>query len=387
MTAPFTHDPAATAAFARLFSKMEVEPQLFEVPFGQLKAVVIGGGTGAPVSIRTLLSLGVKTSAVVAMADDGGSTGILREEAGVLPPGDIRKCLAAMAADPEDPLTKAFKYRFAFARNHTLGNLMLSALEDATGSFPEAIAICGKLLNARGEVFPSTLEKVRLSGRTCDGALLEGQATVCKSKTALSRVWLESDAPITAYEPAVEAIRDADLIVLGPGSLFTSIIPNLLVPGIIDAIRSSRGVTVFVCSLADMQGETWGLSAREHYDALASHGMEGSIDYMLIHSPDALIPESRMDRMVSAVHAHMAAATDASSSQALWDDSGVRRVYVDYKDVEAIHSRGTTVLVRDLEDPVQPTWHDPEALRAAFGTVIKLSRARIGRLDRRTPLR
>ena len=376
MTAPFTHDPAQTAAFARLFSKIEKTPQIFGATSGQLKAVVIGGGTGAPVSIRTLLSLGAKTSAVVAMADDGGSTGILREEAGVLPPGDIRKCLAAMAANPDDPLTKAFKYRFSFARNHTLGNLMLSALEDATGSFPEAISICGKLLNARGDVFPSTLEKVRLSGRTCDGALLEGQATVCKSKTALSRVWLESDGPITAYEPAVKAIEEADLIVLGPGSLFTSIIPNLLVPGIVDAIRASKGATVFVCSLADMQGETWGLSAREHYEALASHGMGGCIDFMLIHSPDALIPESRMDRMVSAVHAHMAATTESSPAPSPWEERGIRRVYVDYKDVEAIHSRGTTVLVRDLEDPVQPTWHDPEALRAAFGTVVKLSLSR-----------
>lgn len=387
MTAPFTHDPAATAAFARLFSKMEDAPQLFDAPDDRLNAVVIGGGTGAPVSIRTLLSLGAKTSAVVAMADDGGSTGILREEAGVLPPGDIRKCLAAMAADPDDPLTRAFKYRFAFARNHTLGNLMLSALEDATGSFPEAIAICGRLLGAQGHVYPSTLEKVRLSGRTCDGALLSGQAAACKSKTALSRVWLESDTPITAYEPAVRAIEQADLIVLGPGSLFTSIIPNLLVPGIVDAIRTSRGVTVFVCSLADMQGETWGLSAREHYDALAGHGMEGLIDFMLIHSPDALIPEKRMDRMVSAVHAHMAATTQASPRTSDWEESGVRRVYVDYKDVEAIHARGTTVLVRDLEDPVQPTWHDPEALRAAFSTVVKLSRARTGRRGPHVPIR
>ena len=133
---PFAYDPAATAAFARLRS--EVGDEVLHDTAAPVKAVVIGGGTGAPVSIRTLLSLEAEVSAVVAMADDGGSTGILREEAGVLPPGDIRKCLAAMAADASDPLTRAFKYRFSFARNHTLGNLMLSALEDATGSFPEA---------------------------------------------------------------------------------------------------------------------------------------------------------------------------------------------------------------------------------------------------------
>ncbi len=169
---PFAYDPAATAAFARLRS--EVGDDVLHDTAAPVKAVVIGGGTGAPVSIRTLLSLEADVSAVVAMADDGGSTGILREEAGVLPPGDIRKCLAAMAADASDPLTRAFKYRFSFARNHTLGNLMLSALEDATGSFPEAIAICERLLSARGHVYPSTLDKVRLVAETCDGRAGQG---------------------------------------------------------------------------------------------------------------------------------------------------------------------------------------------------------------------
>ena len=148
----FPHDPSMTEAFAPLYAADPVVPET-----GSLKAVVIGGGTGAPVSIRTLLSMGVETSAVVAMADDGGSTGILRERAGVTPPGDIRKCICAMAADPEDPLTRAFKYRFPFADNHTLGNLMLSALEDATGEFPQAVQICERLracvpFNARSRV-------------------------------------------------------------------------------------------------------------------------------------------------------------------------------------------------------------------------------------------
>ena len=153
MTTPaFTHDPSATAAFAAL----DPAPAVV-APGEHVRAVVIGGGTGAPVSIRTLLSMGLETSAVVAMADDGGSTGVLREEANVTPPGDVRKCLAAMAADPNDPLVRAFKYRFPFAGNHTLGNLMLSALEDAAGSFPEAIAICEKLLDAQGRVYLSLI--------------------------------------------------------------------------------------------------------------------------------------------------------------------------------------------------------------------------------------
>lgn len=368
---PFAYDPAATAAFARLRS--EVGEEVLHDTAAPVKAVVIGGGTGAPVSIRTLLSLEAEVSAVVAMADDGGSTGILREEAGVLPPGDIRKCLAAMAADDSDPLTRAFKYRFSFARNHTLGNLMLSALEDATGSFPEAIAICGRLLGARGRVYPSTLEKVVLCAEACDGVFLGGQARACKSETALHRAWLESDQPIRAYEPALDAIRQADLIVLGPGSLFTSIIPNLLVPGVIDAIRESRGATMFVCSLADMQGETWGLSAKEHYEALARHGMDGLVDYMLVHSPEPLRPARRLDRMAAALR-RVPETLPARSEQ---EASAIRPVRISYEDACAIQQSGPVVLVRNLVDPLRPTWHDPNALRDAMRTVVRLSRMRL----------
>ena len=218
----FRTDPSSTQAFRAVGSLRRHLPLIKEVDPSKLKAVVIGGGTGAPVSIRTLLALGVQTSAVVAMADDGGSTGILREEAHVTPPGDIRKCLAAFAADPDDPLTKAFKYRFDFARNHTLGNLMLSALENATGSFPEAIKICGQLLGARGHVYPSTLNNVTLCARTQDGRILRGQAKACKSSTALEQVWLESPEESLPYMEAIRAIRQADIVVLGPGSLFTN---------------------------------------------------------------------------------------------------------------------------------------------------------------------
>ncbi|MDO4443606.1 MAG: YvcK family protein [Slackia sp.] len=367
---PFAYDPAATAAFARL--RCEVGDEALHDTATPVKAVVIGGGTGAPVSIRTLLTLEAEVSAVVAMADDGGSTGILREEAGVLPPGDIRKCLAAMAQDASDPLTRAFKYRFSFARNHTLGNLMLSALEDATGSFPEAIAICERLLAARGHVYPSTLDKVMLVAETCDGVRLEGQARACKSTTALRRVWLESDASVHAYAGAVEAIRDADLIVLGPGSLFTSIIANLMVPGVIEAIRASKGVVMFVCSLADQQGETWGMSAREHFEALVRHGMDGLIDYVLVHSSDSLRPEKRTESLARAACCDDAFAESGESGR-----GGIRPVRITYEDARAIQQQGPVVLVRDLADPVRPTWHDASALRDAMRAVIRLSRMRL----------
>ena len=309
---PFSHDPSDTAAFEALSAAPSQERVDHEV-----KAVVIGGGTGAPVSIRTLLSMGAQTSAVVAMADDGGSTGILRDKAGATAPGDIRKCITAMAGKTDDPLTKAFKVRFGFANNHTLGNLMLSALE---------------------------VNRVTLVAKTSDGRTLEGQAVACHSRNALKKVALESDSKILAYEPACEAIRNADLIVLGPGSLFTSIIPNLIVPGIIDAIRASKGATVFVCSLADMQGETRGLTPLQHYEALCAHGMRGLVDYMLAQST---VPEEENDGRFK------------------------RLLVIDDDETAVIEKHGTRVLKRDLVDREQPTWHDPVKLRKVFAEVLK----------------
>ena len=378
-TDAFRVDPAATAAFSALKSAL---PNLggLDADERALRAVVIGGGTGAPVSIRTLLSLGVTTSAVVAMADDGGSTGVLREEADATPPGDIRKCLVAFAKDPADPLVRALKYRFAVARDHALGNLLLTALEDACGSFPEAIAVCERLVDAQGHVYPSTLDHVVLSARTCDGRVLDGQAVACHSRTALESVWLAGEdgrAP-RPFEPALQAIREADLIVLGPGSLFTSIIPNLLIPGVVDAIRESRGRVLFVCSLADVQGETWGLTAREHFEALAAHGMEGLVDYMLVHSKVPLRAESPATGSFAAISGadlEHASTSDLNDTQLI---RGVRPISISYADMLAIQARGPIVISRNLADPERPTWHSPFALRDAFQNVIRLSRSRRG---------
>lgn len=337
--AAFSYDPSQTEAFKPLRSAQHV-PEL-----SHISAVVIGGGTGAPVSIRTLLSTGAQVSCVVAMADDGGSTGILREQANVTAPGDIRKCIAAMAANPDDPYTKAFRYRFAFADNHTLGNLTLSALEDACGSFPEAIAICERMLNARGHVYPSTLSRVQLLAQTTEGAIIEGQARASHSRCALKRIRLKSASPIVAYDRAIQAILEADMVVLGPGSLFTSIIANLMVPGITDAIEHSKAKTVFVCSLADMQGETRSMRAIDHYRALVEHGLDHKIDYMLTHVPnnyaDIELPE------------------------------GVRLVQSSKEDLAVIERYGTHVMPYDFVDPKYPTWHNPEVLRCAFMEVLQ----------------
>lgn len=385
---PFRQDPSATASFAAL-RPASLKSSATNVGCG-LKAVVIGGGTGAPVSIRTLLSLGVETSAVVAMADDGGSTGILREEADVTPPGDVRKCIAAFARNPSDPLTQAFKCRLAVARDHTLGNLMLSALEDACGSFPEAIRICERLVEAQGHVYPSTLDRVTLMARTREGELLQGQANACRSKAPLERAWLEAagSAEVRAYAPALAAIREADLIVLGPGSLFTSIIACVLVPGIVEAVRASRGRVLFVCSLADVQGETRGLSAADYVKALNDHGMRGLIDYVLVNGEASTrsggagedgAAGSKRGRGAkrsfgaggaSGVGEGLAGVVGTPSSES------VRPVFATYRDVQAIQQAGSVVIARNLADPRHPTWHEPRALCDAFSGVLRLCRSR-----------
>ncbi|WP_281702339.1 gluconeogenesis factor YvcK family protein [Cryptobacterium curtum] len=365
---PFKQDPSATAAFAALRGAL---PNVGHAR--AFRTVVIGGGTGAPVSIKTLLSLGAETSAVVAMADDGGSTGKLRAQANVTPPGDIRKCLIAFAEDPDDALTQAFKYRFEFADNHTLGNLMLSALEQASGSFPQAVRICEGLLHAKGHVYPSTLGNVVLVGETKDGRVIEGQALLSHSRTALERVWLKDPSTAQPYPEAIKAICEADLIVLGPGSLFTSIIPNLLVPGVTEAIRASRGKTLFVCGLADMQGETWGLSAEEHVSALQAHGMTGLLDYVLINTPQPLRPGGyEAGNFASEVEGPTIAGDPHRYSEAT---GRIRPVSISFDSVRRIQETGPMVITRNLANSQNPTWHDPLALSRAFAEVLKLCRS------------
>ena len=307
-----------------------------------IRATVIGGGTGAPKSIRALLDMGMHVSAVVAMADDGGSTGILRERAGAIPPGDIRKCLVAMASDPHAPLTRAFQYRFDYAQNHALGNLILTALSDSCSGFPEAISICEDLLDTRGHVYPSTLESVTLNGRTRDGRSIEGQARICKSDCALARVFLQPSDP-QPYAKAIEALRRSDLIVLGPGSLFTSIIPNLLVPGVVEAIAESNARTVFVCSL------------------------KGLLDVALIHGDKRLAPNVGM---VTQKFAPVTGEDVAASLNETPVHGGLRRTVVDLDLLDRIRSQGVQVILDDFADPIHPTWHDVGKLMLAFEEVL-----------------
>ncbi|MGI6216004.1 MAG: gluconeogenesis factor YvcK family protein [Coriobacteriales bacterium] len=354
--------------------------------FKGYKAVVIGGGTGAPVSIKTLLAMGVETSAVVAMTDDGGSTGLIREVTDAIPPGDIRKCLTAMAADGSDPMVEAFKYRFNYAYNHTLGNLMITALADVS-SFTQAISICENILGCIGHVYPSTLDHITLEGITRDGRLLHGQSTIAHSDTALDHVWVSPENP-APYRPALKAIREADMIVLGPGSLFTSIIPNLLIPGVVDAIKQSGAKTVFLCSVADMQGETWGLDCSEHVQALLDHGMRDILHVVCINSvkktPDAnstaeMVALGKIDPKDVQIREFETFSADSDevpgSNIATPKSRVLRRVPVNVEIVNRIKRSVPIVIERQLADPIFPTWHSPRVLGEVFKGVLGLCRS------------
>ena len=252
------------------------------------RAVAIGGGTGLPKVLWCLLEMGLETTAVVTMADDGGSSGHLRRELGMLPPGDARNCLVAMASDQSCSLARVFSYRFPLGEGlagHALGNLIIAALADIEGSFPAALDAAGALLGARGRVIPSTLDDVVLVAEDVEGVRVVGQKNVAESATPIARVRF-AGGEAEAYRPAAGEIEEADLVVIGPGSLFTSIVPNFLAGGIRDALQSSRGLVVYVCNVANQRGETTGMDAADHLEALQRHGLAGAIDVVLLHDDD-----------------------------------------------------------------------------------------------------
>lgn len=254
------------------------------------RIVAIGGGHGLSNLLRGLKEYTRNLTAVVTVADDGGSSGRLRADFGILPPGDIRNCLAALSND-EQMLTQLFQYRFSGAGDlsgHSFGNLFITALADITGSFEGAVAESGKVLSVSGRVLPSTLHDVKLVAdmqlpHTVNQVRVEGESRIPQMAGQIRRVWLEpNDAP--AYPPVLKALLNADMIVVGPGSLYTSLLPNLLVQDLLGAIRSSRAVKVYVCNLATQAGETDLFTCYDHVRALEEHVGENVFDVILCNS-------------------------------------------------------------------------------------------------------
>lgn len=233
------------------------------------KIVVIGGGTGLSTLLRGLKTYSANITAVVTVADDGGSSGRLREEFGVLPPGDIRNCLAALA-DEERLLTELFQYRFRAGdglTGHSFGNLFLTAMTDIAGDLEQAIAASSQVLAVRGQVLPATLSDVRLWAELTDGRRIEGESNIPKAEGKILKIGCIPENP-PALPAAIKAIEEADYIIIGPGSLYTSLIPNLLVREIADAIAATDIPRIYICNIMTQPGETDGYSVSDHIQAI-----------------------------------------------------------------------------------------------------------------------
>lgn len=250
--------------------------------------VVIGGGTGIFSVLSGLKSYPVDLTAVISMADDGGSTGILREEFGILPPGDIRRALVALSQADNRVLSDLFNYRFeeGSLKGHPFGNIMLTALERLTGSFEDALTEAGRILNITGSVIPVTLDNIRLCAELEDGQIIKGESNIDIPKhdpsLKIKKVYLSPKA--RGNKNAIKAILSADLIAIGPGDLFTSIIPNILVGGVARAIKKSKAKKIFIVSAMTKPGETNNFSAKDFLLSLEKYLGSGVIDYMVVNT-------------------------------------------------------------------------------------------------------
>jgi uncharacterized cofD-like protein len=261
-----------------------------------MKVVAIGGGTGLSVLLRGMkqwagpdLSPGrsviSRLTAVVTVTDEGGSSGRLRRDFGMLPPGDIRNCLVALAED-ERILTRLFNYRFAAGkglRGHSLGNLFLTALTGLTGDFAMAVNLASEVLAVRGEIFPATLSDVRLKAQLADGRQVEGEGRIHRTRVPITKLSIVPSRCRPLPE-TLKAVAEADLITLGPGSLYTSLLPNLLVSRIARQIERSRAVKVYVGNLMTQPGETRGYSAAEHLEAISKHVGGNIFDFAVLNN-------------------------------------------------------------------------------------------------------
>lgn len=306
----------------------------------RLRVVALGGGTGLPVVLRALKGRVGAITAIVTVTDDGGSSGRLRGEMGILPPGDIRNCLVALA-ETEPLMERLFQYRFTRGslRGHAFGNLFIGALSDLLGDFEAAVEAASRVLRVHGRVLPSTLENVQLRAVLADGREIRGETAIGRAGAPVRRIDLEPRGcrPVPA---ALEALAAADLVVLGPGSLYTSVLPNLLVEGIAAAIRAAPALKVYVANIMTQPGETRGFTAADHLRAIHDHAGAGLVDWVLVNR--GAVGAGRLGRY-RALGAEPVAA-----------------------DVAALEALGVRVLERDLVSRDALVRHDPAALAEAL---------------------
>ena len=301
------------------------------------RIVAIGGGTGLSTLLRGLKGYSANITAVVAVADDGGSSGQLRQQLGIVPPGDIRNCIAALA-DAEPLMTQLMQYRFPAGSgldHHAFGNLFIAAMTAVTGDFEEAVRESNRVLAVRGQVLPATSVPLNLSARLESGRTLYGQVGISQADEPIEHVSIEP-ADVRANQEALERILEAELIVMGPGSLYSSVLPNLLISDVRDALAAAPGMKVYVCNVATQPGETDHLSASDHLRALFSHVGDDLIDYVVINrSRDARRPEGWLAEPVDV-------------------------------DVRALESLPVVIIEEDVIDPANAHRHDPAKLAAAL---------------------
>ncbi|WP_188454102.1 gluconeogenesis factor YvcK family protein [Virgibacillus oceani] len=249
------------------------------------RVVVIGGGTGMPVLLRGLKNLPIHLTALVTVADDGGSTGRLRTEMDIPAPGDIRNVIAALS-DAEPMLLELFQHRFANGNGlsgHSMGNLLLAALTSITGDFYTGIKEISRVLNVKGKIYPISNESMSLHAKMDDGSIVSGESAIPLKNQRIERVFLTPET-IQPLPNAVKAVENADLIVISPGSLYTSILPNLIIPKIDVALNKSKGKVVYVCNVMTQAGETTGFAASDHVQAIRDHIGGNCVDSIVVHN-------------------------------------------------------------------------------------------------------
>ncbi|CQB51978.1 Gluconeogenesis factor [Syntrophomonas zehnderi OL-4] len=309
------------------------------------KIVVIGGGTGLSVLLKGLKKHTSQLTAVVTVSDDGGSSGRLRAELGILPPGDIRNCLVALA-ETETLMDKVFQHRFAQGSGiagHNLGNLLLLAMTEITGDFVSAIKEVSEVLAVRGKVIPATLDQVVLEARMKDGAIVTGETAIRNYNHKIEKIYLVPEA-CRPVPDTLNALLEADAIIMGPGSLYTSIIPNLLVEGVTSAIARSKAVKIYISNIMTEQGETDDFTALDHLRVIMDYVAEPIIDYIILNTGS--IDELRLKR-----YQEEKAVPVADSYQQITD-------------------LGIKVMAADLVSNTEVAWHDPDKLANIIMQVI-----------------
>lgn len=312
--------------------------------------VAIGGGTGLSTLLSGLkkyvgdptrdVSIG-RLSAIVAVSDDGGSSGRLRDEFQMPPPGDVRNCMVALSEDSH-LLSQLFKYRFSGdgdLAGHNFGNLFLAALSEVTGDFAEAVRLSSEILASKGHIYPVTVSNVRIAARLTDGTIVSGETNISKTGGAIERLYLEPD-DCEPHPDAIAAIAQADVITVGPGSLFTSILPPLLVRGVVDAIVGSHARKVFVCNLMTQPGETDGLTARRHLEIVREYAPALTFDHVVVN--DRPIRKEQIE---------------------LYTRDGAEQIGV-HGSIDADEIEGAQVVRADLLAESQLVRHDPARLAA-----------------------